>query len=71
MRTYFGTFVIIITLLLGYSPKSGHGTNSKESDRPNIIFIMSDDHSYQAISSYGSVINIIPNIYLDENFWQV
>ena len=25
----------------------------KEADRPNIIFIMSDDHAYQAISAYG------------------
>jgi arylsulfatase A-like enzyme len=29
---------------------------------PNILFIMSDDHGYQAISSYGSKINQTPNI---------
>lgn len=30
--------------------------------RPNIIFIMSDDHGYQAISAYGSSLNETPNI---------
>ncbi|MFZ1290457.1 MAG: sulfatase [Melioribacteraceae bacterium] len=30
--------------------------------RMNILFIMSDDHAYQAISSYGSVLNLTPNI---------
>jgi arylsulfatase A-like enzyme len=30
--------------------------------KPNIIFIMSDDHASQAISSYGSIINQTPNI---------
>ncbi|WP_096438616.1 sulfatase family protein [Alteribacter populi] len=30
--------------------------------RPNIVYIMSDDHATQAISSYGSKINETPNI---------
>ena len=30
--------------------------------RPNILFIMSDDHSYQTISCYGHNLNITPNI---------
>lgn len=30
--------------------------------QPNIVFIMSDDHAAQAISSYGSGINETPNI---------
>ncbi len=30
--------------------------------RPNIVFIMSDDHAYQAISAYGSGLNETPNI---------
>lgn len=30
--------------------------------RPNLIFIMSDDHASHAISSYGSRINATPNI---------
>jgi arylsulfatase A-like enzyme len=31
-------------------------------DRPNIIFIMSDDHAAHAISAYGSRINQTPNL---------
>ena len=31
-------------------------------DRPNILYIMSDDHAAQAISAYGSKINKTPNI---------
>ena len=30
--------------------------------RPNILFIMSDDHGYQAISAYGSKVNQTPHI---------
>jgi arylsulfatase A-like enzyme len=31
-------------------------------DRPNILFVFTDDHAYQAISAYGSRINQTPNI---------
>ena len=30
--------------------------------RPNIVFIMTDDHSAQAIGAYGSVVNQTPNL---------
>lgn len=30
--------------------------------RPNILFIMSDDHAYQAMSCYGSRVNQTPNL---------
>lgn len=33
-----------------------------ENKPPNIIFIMSDDHAYQAISAYGHNLNSTPNI---------
>jgi arylsulfatase A-like enzyme len=35
---------------------------TSEKKRMNIVFIMSDDHGYQAISSYGSKLNLTPNI---------
>lgn len=35
---------------------------TKSAKRPNIIFIMSDDHAAHAISAYGSKINKTPNI---------
>jgi len=31
-------------------------------DRPNILFIMSDDHAFQAMSCYGSKVNKTPNL---------
>src|SRR5438309_1312258 len=33
-----------------------------DATRPNILFIFSDDHAYQAISAYGSKINQTPNL---------
>lgn len=33
-----------------------------DTSRPNIIFIMSDDHGYQAVSEYGYGLNETPNI---------
>lgn len=37
-------------------------TSSGAAERPNILFIMSDDHAAQAISAYGSRINQTPNL---------
>ncbi len=36
--------------------------DSTPSERPNILFIMSDDHAYQAISAYGGNLIQTPNI---------
>jgi arylsulfatase A-like enzyme len=40
----------------------GYGQNKGTRERPNIIFIMSDDHAYQAISAYDSRLIQTPNI---------
>jgi arylsulfatase A-like enzyme len=42
----------------------GHAAYSQQATttRPNIIFIMSDDHAYQAVSAYGSNLIKTPNI---------
>lgn len=37
-------------------------TAQSEEQPPNIVFIMSDDHAYQAISAYGHGLNETPNI---------
>ena len=31
-------------------------------EKPNILFIMSDDHAFQAMSCYGSRVNQTPNL---------
>ncbi|PYJ80975.1 MAG: sulfatase [Verrucomicrobia bacterium] len=36
--------------------------DAPKSDRPNILYIMADDHAAHAISAYGSRINQTPNI---------
>jgi hypothetical protein len=38
------------------------GGGKAQERRPNIIFILSDDHAYQAISAYGSRLAQTPNI---------
>ena len=55
MKSYF-----YCTILLGLIVISCKEKPTEE--RPNIIFIMSDDHAYQAISAYGMGLNHTPNI---------
>ena len=51
--------VTITILLLLYFVS----TNAQQKDRrPNIVYIMSDDHAYHAISAYGYGLNSTPNI---------
>jgi arylsulfatase A-like enzyme len=38
------------------------GSAAAAADRPNILFIFSDDHAYRAVSAYGSGLNKTPNI---------
>lgn len=38
------------------------GIAQKAGSRPNVIYMMSDDHAYQAISAYGYGLNQTPNI---------
>lgn len=58
---------LIALLLLAFSQGDGRSSTSqaqsKASDaRPNIVFIMSDDHAAHAISAYGSKLIKTPNI---------
>lgn len=48
--------IFLVILLNSCSPKE------KSFTRPNIVFIMTDDHAYQAISAYGSNLMETPNI---------
>lgn len=53
----------IYTLSIGIITMSCYGqVSQQEKKRPNILFIMSDDHAYQAISAYGGGLNKTPNI---------
>ena len=51
--------LLLITMFtVNCSPKQEDGAEVK----PNILYIMSDDHAYQAISAYGYGLNQTPNI---------
>ena len=59
MRFRFLTRLLIAAAILISAAGAGFGQSDS---RPNIIFIFSDDHAYQAISAYGSMVNQTPNI---------
>jgi arylsulfatase A-like enzyme len=52
-----GIFCCTIAVLIALTSGEARGE-----DRPNILFIMSDDHAFQAISAYGSNRNTTPHI---------
>ena len=57
------TLLFLLGTISVYSTDSGnHPEGSSSIDRPNIIFIMSDDHASHAISAYGSRLIKTPNI---------
>lgn len=66
-RDFFGAeFMKIVVLLFGitfmWAAFGGACVTAASTARPNILFIMSDDHAYQAISTYGSKLCSTPNI---------
>ncbi len=55
--------VVLLILVFSFSADSGNRpTGNSPIERPNIIFIMSDDHASHAISAYGSRLIKTPNI---------
>ncbi len=62
LRANFSLCLLLGILLLVYSCKQAKKEEVGETKQPNIIFIMSDDHAYQAISAYGHGLNNTPNI---------
>ena len=59
------TDIKLLSLLGIVTAVSACSDNTKKTDRPNIIYIMSDDHAFQAISAYGGPLKDLaptPNI---------
>src|SRR5690554_373734 len=56
------TYAIICLLAFSSACQNSGKEGSDDEKPPNIIFIMSDDHAYQAISAYGHGLNETPNI---------
>lgn len=65
MKPYKSILFIFLVMLI-WSDTDAQTSSPKQStnasDRPNIVFMMSDDHAYQAISAYGSNLIETPNI---------
>src|ERR1700730_3947935 len=54
---------VLAVAALAVAPAPGQIQNAPGANgRPNIGYIMSDDHAYQAIGAYGSHVNKTPNI---------
>ncbi len=53
--------IVGVVVALGLRPVSAPAQAAR-TDRPNIIFVMSDDHAAHAIGAYGSRVNQTPNI---------
>lgn len=49
LATFFSTLLVLTSAMTA-------------ADRPNILFVFTDDHAYQSISAYGSKLNVTPNI---------
>lgn len=60
MKVRFLQVAIGVLILCACSPQKEEKAQFPK--RPNILFIMSDDHAYQAISAYGSELIETPNI---------
>ena len=56
-KSIYITFIIVLFMRCGSQKEM-----IKKYERPNIIFIMSDDHAYQAISAYNDNLIATPNI---------
>ncbi len=54
------TRLLKMSLLIVFACLFAHCADAQT--RPNIIFILSDDHAYQAVSAYGYRLNHTPNI---------
>jgi arylsulfatase A-like enzyme len=55
-------YLIFFITVIFFSCNSSNTDAEKDEKPPNIIFILSDDHAYQAISAYGHDLNETPNI---------
>ena len=53
---------LILPVVIGFLFFSCGKKTIEKAERPNIIFIMSDDHAYQAISAYSNHLIETPNI---------
>ncbi|MBL7871671.1 MAG: sulfatase [Cyclobacteriaceae bacterium] len=56
------SYLLLVSVLQGFVACTDSLKENSDIGRPNILFIMSDDHAYQAISAYRSHLIHTPNI---------
>ncbi len=61
MFRYLFSFVLVLVFACS-QPNSNKQETQKETQKPNIVFIMSDDHAVKAISAYSRELINTPNI---------
>lgn len=61
MRTALLPLLTGVFILAG----AAHVASAAESSRPNLVFIFSDDHAYQAISAYGEARKLLDTPHID------
>ena len=66
MKTFIHYTIVFLSILSCSNPPEENSIDKKNNSKPlNILYIMADDHAYQAISAYGSEISKLaptPNI---------
>ena len=55
-------YFFVIAAIIGLIPQTSSGRDDAKAQRPNIIFVFTDDHCIQAMSCYGSNRNKTPNM---------
>ena len=64
-KSFYSIFSITSLLLLSICACNSPNEKQKENKPLNVIYIMADDHAYQAVSAYGSQVSKLaptPNI---------
>lgn len=62
MNNKINFIILPLLAVLSGCSQSQSGKPTTVSKQPNILFIMSDDHAYQAISAYDNTLTTTPNI---------
>ena len=62
IKTYLRLLLLSLTLVASGATGICYAADEASPKKPNILFIMSDDHAYQAISAYPGALNKTPNI---------
>jgi len=55
-------WIVLIVFILAACEQGKQEADQQAAQRPNILFIMSDDHAYQALSAYTDKLTETPNI---------